>query len=89
MDDQFIDFAKVLAARQLKARKKGTIFKSDEIRPADRKRIIGDTRETTPAIAPIFDDNQEIQGVVVTCSCGQKIHVYFEYQEASSGPEQP
>ncbi len=89
MNDQFIDFAKALAARQLKARRKGTIFKSDEIRPADRKRIIGDACENTPAIEPIFDDNQEIQGIVVTCSCGQKIHVYFEYQEEANGSEQP
>ena len=89
MDDQFIDLAKALEARQLRARKKGNIFKSDEIRPVDRKRIIGDACEKTPAIEPILDDNQEIQGIVVTCSCGQKIHVYFEYQEEPERPEQP
>ncbi len=88
MDDQFVDFAKALAARQLKARTKGNILKRDEIRPVDRKRTISEDGDRAPSVTPILDENQEIQGIEVTCSCGQKIHVYFEYQEEANRIEQ-
>ncbi len=86
MHSEFTELARALRERRLASKSKGHILKHSQIQPANRMRTLGGHAPSSPWLTPIRGDADEIIGVKVHCTCGQEIHVYFEYPTEEPPP---
>lgn len=79
MSHNFIELDKALSLKNsLRAQSKSTILKKNQVRLSEKPLKLGEEKKASPQVEPILKDGQ-VEGVKVTCSCGEIIHVYFKY----------
>ena len=82
MSQNFIELDKALSLKNsLRAQSKSAILKKSQVRLSEKPVRLSE-EETLPKVEPILKDGR-VEGLKVTCSCGETINVYFKYEPSA------